>query len=452
MKQSLSLLINFVKRCLRVNTFVLTKEFQESLNILENTSQNVFLTGKAGTGKSTLIKYFRAHSKKSMVIVAPTGISAFHIGGQTIHSFFKFPPHIIDKKAISDRIDSRIYADIDTLVIDEISMVRADVLDGIDLFLRKYGRNRNLPFGGTQVVLVGDLYQLPPVVTDKEAQIFHKLYETPYFFNSNVFKLANFRIIELTTIFRQKQDHFTEILNKIRVGQADNETLNPINDRVSSKNSNSHIILTTTNSVADGINESKLESINKKTFTYTATVEGNFPSEERNLPVQFNLQLKKGARVMFVKNDRGGRWINGTLGWISDLYPDKIKVSISDDNKSATVNVPIEEWENIKYEYDDETQEIKTIVVGKLKQYPLRLAWAVTIHKSQGMTFSKVKVDFTKSPFAHGQTYVALSRCRTLEGLLLTKKIWLNDILIDPEITEFHNAFVSKQATSTEPL
>ncbi len=443
-EQPVNLLIKLVKKYFKFTApFHLTDEFKETLDVLEHSYQNVFLTGKAGTGKSTLIQYFRSHSKKSVVVIAPTGISAFNIGGQTIHSFFKFPPHIIDKKAISDRIDTRLYADIDTIVVDEISMVRADVLDGIDLFLRKHGRNKNLPFGGIQVVLVGDLYQLPPVVTNEEIEIFRKLYETPYFFNSNVYKLAGFKIIELTTIFRQTQDHFIEILNQIRTGEIDNETLSPINNRVSQKNSKDHIILTTTNSVADGINKSKLDAINKPLFTYIATIEGDFLHEDRNLPAPVKLELKKGARVMFVKNDRGGRWINGTLGWISDLSVDKIKVKVSVDGIERKVEVPIEEWENIKYEYDDESQEIKIIIIGKLKQFPLRLAWAVTIHKSQGMTFSKVRVDFTKSPFAHGQTYVALSRCQTLEGLLLTKRIWLNDILIDPEITEFHKTIVA---------
>lgn len=420
--------------------FYLTEEFRSSLDLLENTSQNVFLTGKAGTGKSTLIQYFRTHTKKSAVIVAPTGISALNVGGQTIHSFFKFPPRLIDKKAINARIDSRLYSDLDTIVIDEISMVRADVLDGIDYFMRKYGRDRNLPFGGAQLILVGDLYQLPPIVTKEEYSLFHKLYETPYFFNSNVFKQANFKVIELTTIFRQKQDHFIAILNQIRVGQIDNDTLDAINKRVSKKQSDEHIVLTTTNSVAERINKSKLDVINKPLFTYEAKVEGDFPSDERNWPAPSKLELKKGARVMFIKNHRGGRWINGTLGWVSEVTPDRIRVKISDNNPDQLIDVPLEEWENIKYEYDDESQEIKTIVVGKLKQYPLRLAWAVTIHKSQGMSFSKVKVDFTKSPFAHGQTYVALSRCRTLEGLVLTKRIWRNDILIDPEIIEFHKA------------
>lgn len=444
-QKSVILLINFLKKYLRRTTpFFLTPEFQESLKILENTSQNVFLTGKAGTGKSTLIQYFRSHSKKSIVVVAPTGIAAYNIGGQTIHSFFKFPPGIIDKKAIHDRIDTRLYMDIDTVVIDEISMVRADVLDGIDLFLRRYGRSRSLPFGGAQIILVGDLYQLPPVVTKEEVKIFRKLYETPYFFNSNVFKLANFKIVELTTIFRQKQDHFIEILNQIRVGEIDNDALVPINNRVSQKNSKDHIILTTTNGVADGINQAKLDSINKPLFTFNAIIEGNFPDKDRHLPAPKKLDLKKGARVMFVKNDRGGRWINGTLGWISELNSERIRVKLSDESGEKEVTVPLEEWENVKYEYDDESEEIKTIVVGKLKQFPLRMAWAVTIHKSQGMTFSKVKIDFTKSPFAHGQTYVALSRCRTLEGLLLTKRIWLNDIIIDPEITEFHKVMANK--------
>lgn len=447
MKQSpIRYLLKFVTKILNLKPpFTLTDEFKKSLELLENTSHNIFITGKAGTGKSTLIQYFRSHTKKSVVVVAPTGISAYNVGGQTIHSFFKFPPHIIDKRSISDRIDTRLYTEIDTIIVDEISMVRADVLDGIDYFMRKYGRDKNLPFGGTQVVLVGDLYQLPPVVTNAEYSIFRKLYESPYFFNSNVYKAADFKTVELTTIFRQRQDHFIEILNQIRVGDVDPISLQMINNRLSNKESKDHIILTTTNGVADGINISKLESIKRPLFTYTATIEGDFPNDEKTLPAPWKLELKKGSRVMFIKNDKGGRWINGTLGWVTDLDEAKIRVKISDDHTNKIVSVPIEEWENIKYEYDDESQELKTIVVGKLKQYPLRLAWAVTIHKSQGMTFSKVRIDFTKSPFAHGQTYVALSRCRTLEGLLLTKRIWLNDILIDPEVVEFYKTYVTNK-------
>lgn len=436
-------LLNLFKRVKKYfytyKQFQLTDEFKNILEILENSSQNVFLTGKAGTGKSTLIQYFRSHSKKSVVVVAPTGIAAFNLGGQTIHSFFKFPPSIIDKKAINNDVDPKLYTEIDTLVIDEISMVRADVLDGVDIFLRRYGRDKSLPFGGIQILLVGDLYQLPPVVAQKEKEILYKMYETPYFFNSNVFNQANFKKIELMTVFRQTEDQFIEILNKIRIGEIDNETLGPINNRVSQKKSDDHIILTTTNGVADEINQSKLDSIDKPPFTYSAEIEGNFPHEENKIPALWNLQLKKDSQVMFIKNDRRGRWINGTLGWVTYLSENIIKVRISDN----IVEVPKGEWENIKYEYDDESQEIKGISVGKMKQYPLRLAWAVTIHKSQGMTFSKVRVDFTKSPFAHGQTYVALSRCRTLEGLLLTKRIWAKDILIDPEITEFYKTLTN---------
>ena len=438
-------ILNFTKRFLGFGGgIVLTKEFKAALDILENTSQNVFITGKAGTGKSTLIQHFREHTKKSVVVVAPTGIAAFNVGGQTIHSFFKFPPQIIDKHSINNRIDTRLYSNIDTLIIDEVSMVRADLLDGIDLFLRKYGRDRNLPFGGTQVVLVGDLYQLPPVLSRDEAKIFNKLYETPYFFNSNVFKESDFEIIELTTIFRQTQDQFIEILNQIRVGQVSNDTLVPLNKRVSLKNSDAHIMLTTTNKVAQGHNEEKLDSINKPLFTYQATIEGNFPEEDRNLPSPLKLELKKGAKVMFTKNDRGGRWINGTLGEVVDLDINKIKVRVKDGTRKETFQVPIEEWENIEYESDEETEEVKTIVVGKLKQYPLRLAWAITIHKSQGLTFPKVKINFSKGTFAHGQAYVAFSRCKTLEGLTLSKRVWVNDILIDPEIIEFHKTYVNK--------
>jgi ATP-dependent DNA helicase PIF1 len=418
--------------------FVLTEEHKVCLDLLENTSDTIFLTGKAGTGKTTLINYFRGHTKKKVVVLAPTGIAALNIKGQTIHSFFKFPPRMIDKNAIRRNTNSRIYSDIDCIVIDEISMVRADLLDGIDMFLRLHGKDKNLPFGGIQMVFVGDMYQLPPVVRYEEMEVFARFYDSPYFFSANCVRDMLFHFIELQTIFRQKELEFVGILNKIRVGEVTADTFGLINERLDPRGaSDKHIILSTTNKVAEGINESKLAAINQPVFVYKAEVEGNFPTEERNIPAELELNLKKGARVLFVKNDLGGQWVNGSTGVVSSLDKESIQVKL--DETGALVEVHLDSWENIRYELDQKTGELKTEVLGKLKQFPLKLAWAVTIHKSQGMSFDKVCLDFSKSPFAHGQTYVALSRCRTLDGLVVTRKLWPNDVMVDARIIEFMN-------------
>jgi len=418
--------------------FILTDEHKLSLDLLENTTGNIFLTGKAGTGKTTLISYFRSHSKKKIVILAPTGIAALNIKGQTIHSFFKFPPRMIDKNAIRRSSNDRIYADIDCIVIDEISMVRADLLDGIDMFLRLHGRDKNSPFGGVQMVFVGDMFQLPPVVRYEDMEIFGKFYDSPFFFSAKCMEDSIFHFIELQTIFRQKELEFVNILNKIRVGDVTAQTFELINERHNPQGAgDKHIILCTTNKVAEGINETKLAAINNEAFIYHAEIEGNFPTEERNIPAEIELKLKKDARVLFVKNDSGGQWVNGSTGVVSSLSEDSIQVKL--DETGIAVEVHEDVWENIRYSLDPNTGELKTEVLGKLRQYPLKLAWAITIHKSQGMSFDKVCLDFSKSPFAHGQTYVALSRCRTLQGLVVTRKLWPNDVLIDERIIEFTN-------------
>ncbi len=419
--------------------FIMSNETQNVYDVLEKSMQNVFLTGKAGTGKSTVIQYFRSHTKKKVVVLSPTGLAALNVQGQTIHSFFRFPPRILTHQSIHTKIQVNLYRDIDCIVIDEISMVRADIIDGIDLFLRMHGRDKSLPFGGVQMIFVGDVYQLPPVLTTQDQDVFHQLYDSPYFFSARAFSQSDFLHCELLHIYRQKDPTFIEILNKIRVGDVSSYLLEPLNQRVNTHSLASregYITLTTTNTVANSINASELNKINQKVYTFTAIVEGIFPTEERNLPVDITLQLKKGARVMFVKNDKGRRYVNGTIGVVHEIDETCIKVKIEDVIQEI-VEVPLEQWENIKYEYDEEKREITPVVLGIMKQYPLKLAWAITIHKSQGMTFSKVCIDFSRSPFTHGQTYVALSRCRTLQGLLLTKRIWPNDVIVDERIQTF---------------
>lgn len=420
------------------SSFILTAEHKDCLDILENSNRNLIITGKAGTGKSLLIQYFRSHTKKKVVVLAPTGIAALNIRGQTIHSFFSFPPRLIEPKAIRRIGGKRIFADLDCLIIDEISMVRADLLDGIEKFLRLNGRDEKLPFGGIQIVFVGDLYQLPPVLTNEDFSLYSQLYDSPYFFSANSFNLNDFSAIELKTVFRQKERDFIDFLNRVRINDVSIESFEFINKRIAGSpiQNRDHVILCTINKTAENVNLSRLNSIKKPEFIYKAAVEGDFPTEDRNLPVDLELRLKEGARVLFVKNDPGGKWVNGTLGVVCKLEEDLIKVKI--DETREVVDVYIAQWDNVKYEYDQESDELKEKVIGKLKQYPLRLAWAITIHKSQGMSLEKVCLDFSRSPFAHGQTYVALSRCRSLGGIILTKKIWPNDVLIDERIVEFH--------------
>lgn len=420
------------------SNFVLTEEFQQILDLIETSNQNIFITGKAGTGKSTLIELIRNHVNKKIIVLAPTGLSAINVRGQTIHSFFHFPPRFINRSSIRRLYNDRIFKDIDTVIIDEISMVRADLIDGIDHFLRIHGKDKNQPFGGTQMIFVGDIFQLPPVLRQEESSVYYQLYDSPYFFSADAFNERSFIFIELTQIFRQHDAAFIELLNTVRTGTLNTQALEPINNKLSanSPNRNKYITLTTTNAVANSINESELNKINQPVFTYTAQIEGDFPTNTA-LPAELELNLKKGARVMFVKNDKGRMWVNGTLGTIHALEKEKIEVKIEENGRNEIVTVSRVKWENIKYELDSNTGEIKETILGTLTQYPLRLAWAITIHKSQGMTFDKVNIDFSRSPFAHGQTYVALSRCRTIDGITLSKKIWPNDVIVDERIIEF---------------
>jgi ATP-dependent exoDNAse (exonuclease V) alpha subunit len=400
---------------------------------MENTNRSLFITGRAGTGKSTLLRYFKDHTKKSVVVCAPTGIAALNVEGQTIHSLFTLPPKLLDNYDIK-RAYNGIYKRIDTIIIDEISMVRADLFDAIDMFMRLNGREPKEPFGGVQVILFGDLYQLPPVVENDMGGVMNKIYDSPYFFDSKIMKHFDFDIITLTKVYRQKDISFIEFLDKVRLGNIDTETLEFINKKVDEKKIEDSIIVTPTNKVANFINHEKLNKLPSELFTYKAKIKGDFKLGLTNLPVDLDLDLKKDARVIFVKNDSQGQWVNGTLGKVEELGNDFVKVKLDD---GTIVSVGAVDWDKIKYEYDSDLKRIMPKVTGKLTQIPLRLAWALTIHKCQGQTLDRVHIDITSGVWEFGHVYVALSRCRTLEGIGLETKIWPNDIKIDYRVSEF---------------
>lgn len=431
----------------------LNPDFQKAFNLLEQEHKNVFLTGKAGTGKSTFLKYFLENTTKNCVVLAPTGVAAINVGGSTIHSFFRFPPHITEEevlqKAKSVGPDS-IYRQIDLMIIDEISMVRADLLDHIDLFLRG-ALNKKHPFGGVQVLFVGDLYQLPPVVKSDERYYFEETYDSPFFFSSRVMADSDFELtlVELEKIYRQSDQTFIDILNAVRNRTVTEEHLAHLHTRLDPRfESSGHITLTSTNDLADRINALELTKLPGKGISYQARVNGEFPPG--SFPTEESLTLKKGARIMFLNNDSAGRWVNGTLGTIRDLNNEALEIQLEN---GAMVEAEPHIWEVKKYRYDSQAKKLDTEPVGSFRQMPVRLAWAVTIHKSQGKTFERVIVDTGRGVFAHGQVYVALSRCTTLEGLVLRKPLKENQLLIDYRVIRFLTRFqyaVSEKNMSLE--
>lgn len=423
-----------------ISNIEISGDFENAFSLLENTNNCVFITGKAGTGKSTLLKYFVANTKKQVVVLAFTGVAALNIGGETIHSFFKFPPRPIMDDDIRERPNREIYKLIDTIVIDEISMVRVDLLDAIDKFMRINGRDLSKPFGGIQVVFFGDLYQLSPIVSGtEESQYIASLYKSPWFFDANVLKSHPYKFIELTKVYRQKDSTFIALLDSIRTGSFDNSHLIQLNQRFQARQlqngSTPNITLTSTNSIAAQINEAKLNQLTTPEFSYLGTIEGDFP--KKAFPTDTVLKFKQDAQVMFVKNDLQRRWVNGTIGKIHSLDKDSIHVEIIENGTQSIYPVGIEKWEILKYKFDPVAHRLETEIVGSFTQYPLRLAWAVTIHKSQGLTFDSVVIDLGNGAFAHGQTYVALSRCTTYEGISLKKRISRSDVRVDSEVNRY---------------
>lgn len=417
-----------------------TGDFKKAFDLLESDTPYIFITGKAGTGKSTLLRYFRENTNKQVVVLAYTGVAAMNIQGVTIHSFFGFPPRPITRKDIKEQPEMEIYKMLDTIIIDEISMVRADFLDGIDLFMRKNGRDASKPFGGAQIVFFGDLYQLPPIVDKDEQPYFTKYYPSPWFFSSKVFQRIDLVNFELTKVYRQRDVEFIELLDMVRTKTITPRQLELLNQRFSPsfdpKNDNSWITLTATNKVASSINLKNLKLISSPLYTYIGIIDGDFP-EGKKLPTDTILKFKKDAQVMFVKNDINGRWVNGTIGKIYELNQDKILVEIQDGGKAFVYPVVPVTWEVLKYRIDYGTGSIATDVIASFTQYPLKLAWAITVHKSQGLTFEKTVIDLGNGAFAHGQTYVALSRNTSYNGIVLKKQIQNRDIILDYHVQEY---------------
>ena len=416
-------------------------EFKSAFDLMENTKECLFITGKAGTGKSTLLKYFKANTGKNIIVLAPTGVAAINVGGQTIHSFFRLPPKIIRKDTIKRLRDKSLVENLDMVIIDEVSMVRADIMDGVDYALRLNRGRMKIPFGGVQMVFFGDLFQLSPVVENEAKELMEELYPSPYFFSAKVFNDCHIRAIELSTIYRQKDSLFMELLNRVRNKEYTEEDLDTLNNRVQKDaalpKKDSTVILTTTNSLANTINQDRLSKLSGKEITYEAMATGRF--EESAYPTDTSLKLKKGAQVILIKNDPDKQWVNGTLAKVVALSNDSVVVDIN----GRTCDVPKVRWQKIEYSYDKDEDKIEDEVVGAFAQYPIKLAWAITIHKSQGQTFAKVIIDLGHGSFTHGQLYVALSRCTCLDGIRLKRPVTRSDIIFDRRIYEFKDRFAS---------
>jgi len=418
----------------------LSGDFQYVLDVLEKTSKSMFITGRAGTGKSTLLQLFRNTTRKKTIVLAPTGVAALNVKGQTIHSFFKLPAKTLNKSDIKRLKYRKIYEKLELLIIDEISMVRADLLDNIDVFLRR-NRDNNVPFGGVQVVFFGDLFQLPPVVASmEEKMLFQTEYESPYFFSSHVFQEFEMDMVELSQIYRQDNRQFIRLLESVRNNSMDYDDLEDLNERFEPDfiPDGYYITLSARNATVNKINEAALAKLaDKEAYVYLGKTEGHFDS--KLFPTEIVLTLKEGAQVMFVKNDTDGKFVNGTIGKVVALTEETIKVEVDEGEKTSIIDVKKMDWEMQRYKLNEaEDSKLEAEVVGKFTQYPLKLAWAITIHKSQGKTFHKMIIDLGKGAFEHGQTYVALSRCSTLSGIVLKQRLRPRDVMVDERVIDFY--------------
>ncbi len=424
----------------------ITDDYKAVRALLETGCPVVFLTGNAGTGKSTIIRYLRSVLDRKLVVVSPTGVAALSAGGVTIHSFFHFPPKIHEEKDIKLVYDRKLYQKLQLLIIDEVSMVRCDLMDSIDKFLRK-NRSNDTPFGGVQLLLIGDLFQLPPVVPKHEWDVLTaKGYASPYFFSSFSLQKLSLVPLELTFIYRQEDRLFVDLLNRIRIGDDLDFVTGEVNRRCCQKGDfRPEITLTCTNVGADRINRDELGRLPSEEYRFKGKIEGKFSLEEDKLPSPIDLRLKVGARIMFTKNDEHRRWVNGTLGIVQEIDQRSIRVELVSESRGTVYDVLPVTWETYKYAYDPEQDQIVANQVGQYTQYPLMLAWAVTIHKSQGKTLDNVFIDLGNGAFAFGQVYVALSRCRSIEGIQLARPIGKTDVKCDPVIKRFYLALAEMQ-------
>ena len=418
--------------------------FAQALAIMEEGEGNLFVTGKAGTGKSTLLSYFREKTDRQVVVVAPTGVAAVNIGGQTMHSFFGFKPDITiekarraAKRAIAEE-RAQVYREMDTFIIDEVSMVRADLFDCADQFLRTARGCRSKPFGGVSVVMIGDLYQLPPVVTSREREIFSLHYKSPFFFDSKAYEEMGTRILELEQVYRQHDDAFIDLLGTVRNNTIDDDGLAVLNGRVSKSgdmDDGGSIYLTALNREAEAINEEKLSRLRGRAKKFAAEISGNF--DEKSYPADKTIKLKVGAQVMLLNNDHFGRWVNGTIGTVVGMDDESVSVELAD---GSVEEVEAYAWQMFRFDLNTKTKRIVSEAVGKFTQLPIMLAWAVTIHKSQGKTFDTAVIDASRA-FAAGQVYVALSRLRTLEGMRLARPLEKKHVRVDWRVVKFLTSY-----------
>ena len=432
-------------------------EFQDAWDVLQHTHRSVFLTGKAGTGKSTFLRFIRDNTKKKTVVLAPTGIAAVNVGGQTMHSFFKIPfkpmlpddpdyanPARMRKMLRYTKEKVKLIRELELIIIDEISMVRADIIDFVDRVLRVYSGNMREPFGGKQLLLVGDIFQLEPVVTHDSRDILRRYYKNFFFFNARAFDQINLVAIELRKIYRQSDNDFIALLDRVRINRATGADIARLNQRCNPDyqevSGDFAITLATRRDTVDSINDEHMKALKTPEYVYEGTIEGDFP--ENSLPTALNLVLKEGAQVIFIRNDKQGRWCNGTIGIVTRLSENSVFVALETGEE---MRVEWEVWENMQYTYNEKEKKVEEKVLGSFSQIPIKPAWALTVHRSQGLTFNHVVIDFAGGAFSGGQTYVALSRCTSLEGITLLKPLSERDIIVNMAVVEFSRLFNNRQ-------